>query len=119
MRILTIALFALFAACGLDPAPSAEDSTSELTSVDESSLDESSLSAGQSCTPGGSECEGDELCSRPIGMCAAVGTCAKKPAISQHCTDVIVCGCDGNTYANGCAAARAGQSIAAIGNCPF
>ena len=124
MRILTIALFALFAACGLDPAPSAEDSTSELTSLDQASLDqpsldEASLSAGQACTPGGSECERDEFCSRPVGMCAAVGTCAKKPAISQHCTDVIVCGCDGNTYSNGCAAARAGQSIAAIGNCPF
>lgn len=114
MRILSIALFALFAACAVAPSSTDDTSAAEVTSVDEADL-----TVGQSCTPGGTECARDEYCHRPVGMCAAIGTCAKKPAPSQECTDVIVCGCDGNLYSNECAAARAGQSVAAISNCPF
>eukprot|EP01087_Luapelamoeba_hula_P000302 TRINITY_DN10203_c0_g1_i4.p1 TRINITY_DN10203_c0_g1~~TRINITY_DN10203_c0_g1_i4.p1 ORF type:complete len:257 (-),score=13.39 TRINITY_DN10203_c0_g1_i4:143-913(-) len=63
-----------------------------------------------------------QYCQYPSGQCrgssaAAGGTCASRP---QFCTQEIdyVCGCNGRTYPNPCAAAKAKVSVASAGRCP-
>lgn len=83
------------------------------------------LDAGTGKTCGGKDspptCEGsNEACIMPIGHCEAsdgLGTCVDTtaPCIGEQ---VIVCGCDGNTYNNVCAAIQAGVGIAQYGECP-
>ncbi len=55
-------------------------------------------------------------CEKEIGQCGGEGACELKPEI---CPDVWapVCGCDGNTYGNGCEAASAGVNIDYDGEC--
>jgi hypothetical protein len=69
---------------------------------------------------GGIECAADQYCNFPVaancGAADQTGTCASKP---EAC-DLIyspVCGCDGTTYGNDCAAASAGVSVAKTGEC--
>ena len=62
----------------------------------------------------------DSFCAMPVGSCQiadGAGTCTPKPEV---CTAQFepVCGCDGNTYGNACAAAAAGMNIASEGECP-
>jgi len=71
------------------------------------------------CNGGSVTCGARQYCFTPTGMCRAAGTCRQIPSGSGACTDILVCGCDGQMYPNGCAAAAAGQSLAAIGACPF
>lgn len=68
----------------------------------------------------GLSCDEGEFCSMDTGACRdvadAAGLCKPKPDV---CTLEFnpVCGCDGQTHANPCAAAAAGVSIASFGVC--
>lgn len=71
------------------------------------------------CTKPDIGCAADEYCATPVGMCNGAGTCQALPRPNAMCLDIVVCGCDGVQYGTPCAAARARQSLAAIGACPF
>ena len=68
----------------------------------------------------GATCGDDEYCRfAPATLCDwadGTGVCAPRP---EFCTEECspVCGCDGETYGNACAAASAGQSVASLGAC--
>jgi hypothetical protein len=66
-----------------------------------------------------SQCATGQFCQRPVGSCGgsfANGNCTQQPSF---CTlqYAPVCGCDGVTYGNPCAAQSAGVTIASNGAC--
>lgn len=71
----------------------------------------------KTCTGKPGECGASNLyCARPVGACGGMGKCAAKP---DGCPTIYapVCGCDGATYGNTCAADTAGVTVARSGEC--
>lgn len=67
--------------------------------------------------------EGNLYCETPAGECGATGQCQSTDLFerAESCEECDgwcnVCGCDGVTYANLCAARNAGASVAYYGKC--
>ena len=67
----------------------------------------------------GIQCVSGVFCNFPVGDCGsgnAFGVCTERPTV---CTFDFnpVCGCNGMTYSNACAAASAGFSVRFTGSC--
>lgn len=68
--------------------------------------------AGRACGEG-------LTCFYPAGSCGRGdqgGTCKRRPELCPHIYQPV-CGCDGNSYGNGCEAGREGVSLLRRGRC--
>jgi len=62
------------------------------------------------------DCNPDELCEHQPAVCGGVGVCVARPQSCDPAHD-LVCGCDGNTYANDCTRQEAGVALDRPGSC--
>src|SRR5262249_51640668 len=62
--------------------------------------------------PATGDCGGLQYCKKPDGKCGGAGTCQSR-GVTLFCIQTYdpVCGCDGETYSNGCYAMKGGASI--------
>ena len=69
----------------------------------------------------GMTCSDDEYCAyEPGDLCGqadAQSVCRTRP-VACDASFMPVCGCDGETYSNGCSANAAGQGVMSEGECP-
>ena len=80
---------------------------------------EVSVAAQGRCPDGctdNTDCGRGAYCAKELGLCEEVGVCEQRP---DACGGVFapVCGCDGQTYSNVCAAAAVGVNAAQVGAC--
>jgi hypothetical protein len=105
--------------CGCDGITYGNDCMAAMAGVSVSA--EGECKSNQACDEIG-DCAESQYCNFPpesrCGVADGSGVCTKIPA-GMACDAVYapVCGCDGKTYGNSCAATVAGASIAAEGEC--
>ena len=125
LRLIPIFAAASIALAGCqesaDDAPAADAMAAQATSAAPAAALAQGAPTGGTCgTVAGIQCASDmDFCKTAIGQCDvadAEGTCTTKP---QICTMDFnpVCGCDGQTYGNACAADSAGVNVQAVGEC--
>jgi Kazal-type serine protease inhibitor-like protein len=109
--------------CGCDDKTYPNECDANRAGVSVASSGECAPSTGGGTCGGllGAQCGDGEFCNFPIdAICGAADQTGTCEAVPEVCTFELnpVCGCDGNDYANACAAHAAGVSVASQGECP-